>query len=201
MNSPDIAKIAAIVLAAGGSTRSKEPKQQLLFRGRELLSHSVQVAVGSVCEPVCVVLGARADQFRSRIEDLNVTITINNSWESGISSSITTGIQKVLEIDNEVDAVLITAIDQPLVTSKMLDDLVELYSDGRTRIVACSYNGTVGIPALFDRSLFRVLESLEGDRGAKRVILENISDAVHIECPEAGIDIDSEEDLARLEAE
>ena len=192
------------MLAAGASRRSSGPKQQLLFRGKELLRHSVEVAAGSVCEPTCVVLGARADQFEKLIEDLPIVVTVNEDWESGMSSSIKAGLRKLEQLDDSLDAVLFTAIDQPLVTSKILDNLVELYvelySDEQTRIVACSYNGTVGIPALFDRSLFRVLESLEGDRGAKQVILENISDAVRIKCPEAGIDIDSEEDLARLKA-
>lgn len=192
------------MLAAGASTRSKGPKQQFLFRGKELLRHSVEVAADSVCEPTCVVLGARADQFEKLVEDLPVVVTVNEDWESGVSSSIRAGLKKLEQLDDSLDAVLFTAVDQPLVTSKMLDNLVELYvelySDGQTRIVACSYNGTVGIPALFDRSLFRALENLEGDRGAKNVILENIRDTVRIECPEAGIDIDSEEDLARLKA-
>ncbi len=186
------------MLAAGGSTRSREPKQLLLFRGRELLKHSVEVAVGSVCEPICIVLGAGADQFEKLVEDLPVIIAINQDWESGVSSSIRTGLRKVGELGDRLDAVLFTAIDQPLVTSKMLDDLVELYERRHSLIVACSYNETVGIPALFDQSLFNHLEGLEGDQGAKQVILQNIDNALRVDCPEAGIDIDREEDLAQL---
>ena len=201
MSRPPDSKIAAVVLAAGGSTRSKEPKQQILFRGRELLKHSVEIAVGSVCEPICVVLGARADQFRTQVENLPVTIVVNQDWESGVSSSIRTGLRKAVELDDNLDAVLFMTIDQPLVTSKMLDDLVELYDSEHSLIVSCSYNETVGIPALYDRSLFNSLEGLEGDQGAKRVILQNIDNALHVDYPEAGMDIDSEEDLARLEAD
>jgi molybdenum cofactor cytidylyltransferase len=186
------------VLAAGGSTRSREPKQQFFFQGKELLRHSVDTAIGSVCEPVCVVLGAGADKFEKLIEDLPVIIAENREWESGVSSTIKTGLNRVEELDKELDAVLFMTMDQPLVTSKMLDELVELFRGGHSGIAACSYNETVGVPALFARSFFSSLKDLEGDQGAKQVILQNLGNAVRMDCPEAGMDIDSEEDLSQL---
>src|SRR5215475_5158980 len=69
--------VGLLLLAAGGSTRMGRPKQLLDYRGRSLLRHSVEQALGSSCRPVVVVLGADAEACRGAIDDFPVTMTIN----------------------------------------------------------------------------------------------------------------------------
>src|SRR5215470_17948090 len=74
-----IPSVALVLLAAGGSTRMGRPKQLLDYRGRPLLRHSVEQALGSICRPVVVVLGADADACRAAIDDRPVTIAFNEN--------------------------------------------------------------------------------------------------------------------------
>lgn len=190
--------IPVILLAAGGSTRSKKPKQLLLYKGKPLLRHTVEIALESRCRPVHVVLGARARRLIRHVNGLSVVVTVNDDWKEGISSSIRAGLRAALEADENLEGALFIALDQPLVTSEILDRLVEVYRETHPPIAVCAYEDTLGIPALFDRSLFSSLEDLKGDQGAKQIILHYQERAVVIDCPAAGFDIDSEEDLQRL---
>lgn len=194
MESPEI---SVVVLAAGASSRSLEPKQLLLYRGKPLLRHAVEVALGSRCRPVIVVLGSRALSISDILTDLTVRMVINDNWRSGISSSIRTGL-RTAEDENDLDGILFMTADQPLVTSEILDYLCEIFREKRPPVVACEYKGTVGIPALFDCSLFGAFKDLQGDEGAKNIILQQRKRAIIVDCPEAGIDVDTEEDLIRL---
>lgn len=191
-------RVAVVVLAAGDSTRLEKPKQLLEYRGKPLIRLATETAMGSVCRPVCIVLGAGARRFMWPIAALKTTIVINGDWEDGISSSIRAGLFAALRKAEDLDAVLYMTVDQPLVTPKILDGLVEAYIDSGAPVVACSYDDTLGVPALFDRSLFDSLKGLEGDSGAKQIILQHREEALAVECPEAGADVDTEEDLLRL---
>ncbi len=190
--------IPVILLAAGGSTRSKKPKQLLVYNGRPLLRHAAEVALGSRCRPVHVILGARSRRLSRQLTGLPVVVTVNDDWKEGIGSSIRAGLRAALETDKNLEGVLFITVDQPLVTSEILDRLVEVYRETHPPIAVCSYEDTLGIPALFARSLFSSLEGLKGDQGAKQIILHYQERVVVIDCQAAGFDIDSEEDLQRL---
>jgi len=133
------------------------------------------------------------------VNGLSVVVTVNDDWKEGIGSSIRAGLHAAKEADENLEAVLFMTVDQPLVTSEVLDRLVDAYHrEKHPPMAACAYEGTLGIPALFDRSLFSSLEDLKGDQGAKQIILHNRERAVVIDCPEAGFDIDTEEDLIHI---
>lgn len=194
----DSGTVPVVVLAAGGSTRFGGPKQKLEFGGKSLLRHAVETASASSCDPVYVVLGSNTLEFSLELSGLRVVVVINPDWETGMASSIRAGLEAALSAETDPGAVLLMAVDQPLVTSSILDSLLEAYRRAGPGVVACSYEDTVGIPALFDRALFGSLESLEGDRGAKSIIELNRDGAVLVDCPEAAFDIDTAEDLDRL---
>ncbi len=191
--------IPVIVLAAGGSTRTKNPKQLFRFEEKTLLRRAVETALDSRCSPVHVVLGAEAERFASELTGLPVQVTVNREWEEGMGSSIRAGLRAATARDAGMDAAVFMTIDQPFVTPGILDGLVELFLDRRPPAVACAYDGTVGTPALFDTTLFESLRILEGDVGAKLIILQQADEAMTIDAPDVGIDIDTEEDLIRLQ--
>ncbi len=188
----------AIVLAAGGSTRSNTPKQLLTFRGTSLLRHAVEIALGSGCRPVHVVLGARGCRLAEAIRGLPVVPVHNPRWDTGLGSSIRCGVRAALIAEPDLEAVILMTVDQPLVTSAVIEQLVSCYREGNPPAVACSYESTLGVPALFDRALIPSLLALKGDRGAKEVILGQGDAVTLFQCPEAGYDIDTESDLPEL---
>lgn len=191
-------RIPVVLLAAGASTRARTPKQLLPFRNRPLLRHAAETALASRCRPVHVVLGFRSRRMAEVLAGLPVALAGNEAWESGLGSSIRAGVGAVVAADPAAEAVLLMTADQPLVTAAVLDRIVERYHATRSPIVACSYENTLGVPALFDRRLFEELRRIEGDGGAKKVILRHIDAAERVECPEAALDVDTEEDLEGL---
>lgn len=172
------------------------PKQLLEFGGKTLLRRAAESAIEANFEKNFVVLGLESDSFAREIEDLPVNLVINQNAKFGISSSIKTGLAAVAE--NDLDAVLIMLCDQPLITAKILQRIVETHVQTRKPIVACSYENTFGVPALFARELFSELMNLSADEGAKKIIKKYFDKTEFLDFPEAGMDIDTIEDYRKL---
>jgi CTP:molybdopterin cytidylyltransferase MocA len=126
---PSTHAVAAIVLAAGASTRLGEgrSKQLLRFQGRTLLRHAAEQALASSCRPVIVVLGAEVERCQRELAGLDVHVTINAAWADGMGSSIRAGMTALNAAAPDARAVVITLCDQPLVTGAFIDRLVERY--------------------------------------------------------------------------
>jgi len=200
LNPPVNVGTALIILAAGASTRLGQPKQLLPFRGRSLLRHATETALASACRPVVVVLGASAERLQTELNGLAVTVAQNPSCAEGIASSIRTGLKAAALESPGPDSVVIMLCDQPLITASMLDQLVKVHHSEARGIVASEYAGILGVPALFSRRYYRELSLLEGDQGARRIIVEHENDLARVSSPEAAVDVDRLEDVARLES-
>src|ERR1700744_5336166 len=156
---------AAIILAAGGSSRLGFPKQTLLYKGKTLLELSIEAGLKSKCNPVVVVLGANADAIEAGIKDNNITIIHNPNWPEGMASSIKVAIEYINNIE-EIDSAVMMLCDQPFVNRGLIDNLLYKQQQTGNTIVACAYKDTVGVPVLFKRSLFTESLSLQGQEGA-----------------------------------
>ena len=191
-----VARIAGVVLAAGGSRRMGRPKQLLEHEGVSLLRRTALTAVESTLDPLVVVLGSNSGLFVDEIDDLALQIVVNNQWETGLGGSIRTGVDAIAAM--EFDAVVILLSDQPFVTSTVIRRLIEAYRSSNAPIVASRYSNALGVPALFDRTLLSSLAGIPGDRGAKD-LMASAGDAVFgVDFPEAALDVDTPEDYERL---
>ena len=155
-------------------------------------------AVNSNAKPVIVVLGANTDLFSKEIDQINVHVVNNVEWGEGMASSIRMGLETVLHISPLTDAMIFMLCDQPFVNGGTISALIDGFRSTQKPIVASRYQGTLGVPALFSRELFAELLALEGDTGAKPVILKHVNDAATIDAHEAFMDIDQPEDYEKL---
>ena len=193
-------KIGLILLAAGQAKRMGSPKQLLEFNGVPMLRLATESALASLCHPITIVTGANAKAVSEVLANLPVNIIYNRDWEQGIGTSIRIGINSLL--DYNVDAAIVALADQPLLTTVTFDRLVESYQLHQLPIVASQYHDTLGVPALFERSLFPRLLDLPPDKGCKNLIMTYPKERVdRCPCPEAGIDIDTPDDYERLVSE
>lgn len=190
--------IAAVLLAAGGSSRIGRPKQALRFQGQSLLRRAAEAATGGGCAPVVVVLGAGADRLRGELNGLPVTEVLNERWSDGMAGSIRLGVEAVLRGGDPVDGLLLLLCDQPHLTSGVVRRILAAFDGRPGRCVACEYEGTVGPPALFERSWFQSLCLLGGDRGAKQLLRDAGDALISVPWPEGAVDIDRPEDLDAL---
>ena len=187
-----------VILAAGSSSRLGQPKQNLVYQGQTLLQRIVETSLASVCRPVIVVLGANADVISATIADKPVNIIVNDDWHEGMASTIRSGLEELLTIIPGIEAAILLLCDQPFVTVQLINDLVSTSSE--LEIVACAYNGTIGVPALFSSELFNELCLLNGQDGAKKILLKYPDNVITIPFPLGSVDIDTIEDFEKLNA-
>ena len=191
-----MSNVAGILLAAGGSTRLGSPKQLLVYGGQTLLRRAAETLLATGCWPVVVVLGAGAAGLTPELIGLDVNTIVNAGWERGMGTSLRLAMT-ALSPGPEVDAVLLTLCDQPLVGAKTLQRLVESRR-GAHSIVAAEYEGTLGVPAVFGREHFTELAALPDAAGAKPILQRHAARTVALPVPEAATDIDTREQYARI---
>jgi molybdenum cofactor cytidylyltransferase len=191
----------AVILAAGGSSRFGQPKQLLIFRGETLLRRAVRLAMEARCAPVLIVVGGSGNTIRDSLRETSAVIVDNPEWERGLGTSIRCGLEHLIGSSPATDAVILLACDQPWVEPATLTALLAAQEKTKKPMVASSYAGTLGVPALFDRSCFGDLLALPDDSGAKSLIASRPSDVAAIVFEEGAIDIDTRADFQRLIAE
>lgn len=189
-----MSNIAIVILAAGSSTRMGQPKQKLNIGGKTFLQNAIDVASLTSCSVVLVVVQSleAADAFKI---PTNVRLLVNADYAAGMATSIKVAVN-VLESYENIDALMIMNCDQPRISTPDLQQLIDVYKPGC--IVASTFGGTIGSPALFDRRFFPELQLLQGDRGAKSVILQNKSRLIEVSMPGAQVDVDTREDYEAL---
>jgi molybdenum cofactor cytidylyltransferase len=192
-------RVAAVVLAGGGSARFKKPKQFALFQGETFIRRIVAAAIQARCAPVVVVTGEDSAQVTSELTRFTVTIATNPDWQSGLGSSIGVGIRHAMNLAPDLDAVVLLTCDQPFVNATVLTQLMQFRLTSGKPIIASAYAETLGIPALFDRSCFPDLLQLNGESGAKAIILTRPHDIASFDFPAGAIDIDTAADYEKLD--
>jgi molybdenum cofactor cytidylyltransferase len=191
-------RIAAVILAAGGSSRFGQPKQLLTYRGETLVRRAVRAAKEAGCAPVVVIVGESGPAIRPELQETTALMIENPEWQRGLGTSVRRGTQFVIESAPDIDALALMVCDQPLVESSTIAGLVAEQEKTRKPIVASSYSDTLGVPALFDRSCFAALLALPDDSGAKSVIEARPDDVASVSFEAGAIDIDTPADLRRL---
>ena len=191
--------ISAIVLAAGTSSRMGEPKQMLKLGPTTLFQAVLDKVVRSRVNEVIVVLGSSADEIIRRSTLGRAKVVINGDFVEGMSSSLRAGLRA---LNPESKAVLVVLADQPLLSEKTLNVMIEDYVRTRSPILAPKFRARRGNPVLFDRSLFSELQSLTGDRGAKSVVERHPDLLLEVPVEDEGVvlDIDTREDYDRVKS-
>jgi molybdenum cofactor cytidylyltransferase len=184
-------ELSVIILAAGASSRMGQSKQKLAIAGASLLAQTIETAISSNLGNVVVVLGSEEKEHRKLINQ-KAEIVVNSNWESGMGSSLKTGLRHVLSDHPQTEAVIILVCDQPLLTSQHLKLLTEKHKKTKSSIVASAYAGIMGVPALFHHKHFEELSGLEDDQGARKIIQQHVVEAIAF--PEGAIDLDTPED-------
>ncbi|QIA07939.1 nucleotidyltransferase family protein [Draconibacterium halophilum] len=190
--------IPIILLAAGASRRMGQPKQLLPWGEQTLIEHQVNILL-TTGHPVVVVLGSCAEGIIPKLKDLPIKFTMNENWEKGMGTSIAAGIKFVEQLYPNCKGVLITLIDQPLVTTTHLNKLSETFEPEKQEIIVSqSESGWQGVPVLFDRCYFDELSKLNGKQGAKTVFRYYSQHVNAIQCGDILEDMDTPEQYNAL---
>jgi molybdenum cofactor cytidylyltransferase len=189
--------LAAVILAAGGSSRMGRPKQLLKFRGTSLLRRAIDTAFAVPTEQVIVVLGHAADQLMAECAPTSATVVLNDQWMEGVSTSLRGGLAAV---SSDARGVFIYPADMPLVTPEALRELAHRQQVSGRPAAMTDAGGVRGVPVFITRSLFPALMIQEGDVGGAQYLRGHPEavEAVHFDDPDLVRDVDRPEDYARL---
>lgn len=190
---------AAIILAAGGSTRLGQPKQLVPVEGEPLLLRTVRMAQEADCAPILVVLGHESKRMRAMLVGLPAVPVVNPGWAEGMGSSLRCGIAVLEEIDPLPPNVLLLVCDQVALTAQFLREMRRAHAEGQRPIMASRYAGRAGVPAIFSSRYYSELQRAEGDRGARDVLQRYAADVELIDFVDGEKDLDTPEELRELQ--
>ena len=184
--------LAAIVLAAGASSRMGQHKLLLPLGGESLVRRTVRQVVEAGFEPV-VVLGRDPKLVQQQVEDLGCRFVYNPDYLKGIGSSFRVGLSL---LDDSIEATLITLADMPLVSVEMYRQMLTAYQQTRPLIVSSLYGEVRAPPHIFRHELFEVLGT--PGNGAVPLVERYLDQAVILSWPsESLFDIDEPTDYER----
>jgi molybdenum cofactor cytidylyltransferase len=185
--------INAIILAAGESRRMGKPKPLLRFEDKTFLEQIISVLRRSLVDWVTVVLGAGEETIQKSIDLSGIDVVINKNYRKGQLSSLIAGLEK---IPPETEAILVCLVDNPFITTTIVNRIVGTFRQTRSPIVVPVFNNKRGHPALFAKSLFKELVDAPHQQGARSVVYSNEDKVVEVETSESAVlvHIDTPED-------
>jgi molybdenum cofactor cytidylyltransferase len=196
---PDIEgnrNIAAVILAAGRSTRMGGPNKLLAeLDGKKLVRIAAEQALASKASEVVVITGHQAELVEKALAGLKVRFVRNPEFAGGLASSVKAGIAAV---PDNADGAVICLGDMPLISADLIDRLVEAFAPDRGNLIVVPVaDGRRGNPVLWSRRFFKELMTLDGDIGARHLIAKHAEAVaeVPVEGQSAFLDIDTPQAL------
>jgi molybdenum cofactor cytidylyltransferase len=195
-------RVAAVVLAAGRSTRMRGPNKLLAeIDGRALVRIAADEALASGASPVIVVTGYQGGAVEKSLTGLPVRIARNPEFANGLATSLKAGISA---LPGDVDAVIVCLGDMPCVDAQLMRQLIAAFAPDRGALVVVpTFQGKRGNPVLWSRRFFPDLMSIEGDIGARHLIGRYGEAVMEVPVTHKGtlIDVDTPETLRGVKAE
>ena len=159
--------LAAVILSGGASSRMGSPKALLPYQGRPFLEHLLEVTAHRQIGSRRVVLGAQAEPIAKAVNLKADEIVINQEWEKGQLSSIQAALRS---LPQGTDGILLCLIDHPLISSALIQELIEQFYKTKKPVVLPVYEGRRGHPVIFSASLYEELLSAPLEMGARAVV-------------------------------
>ncbi|HSE76418.1 MAG TPA: molybdopterin-binding/glycosyltransferase family 2 protein [Alphaproteobacteria bacterium] len=196
---PRAPRIAAVILAAGRSTRMGAANKLLAeVDGQPMIDHAVDAALASQARPVVVVAGHDAAKVRAAIGLREAAVVENPDHAQGLSTSVRAGIAA---LPAEIDGALFMLADMPRVGAAHIDRLIAAFNPVEGRAICVpTHKSKRGNPVLWAARFFPEMRTIEGDMGARRILAEHAEQVCEVEMPDDAIllDIDTPEALAAL---
>jgi CTP:molybdopterin cytidylyltransferase MocA len=175
--------LAAVILSGGASKRMGSPKALLPYQGRPFLEHLLEVTAHREIGARRVVLGAHAEPIAKAVDLQADEIVINHEWKKGQLSSIQAALRS---LPPGTDGILLCLIDHPLISSALVQDLIEQFYKTKKPVVLPVYEGRRGHPVIFSASLYDELLRAPLETGARAVVWAHAAETEEVRTNEEG---------------
>jgi molybdenum cofactor cytidylyltransferase len=182
-----MAKIWAIILAAGESKRMGFPKMLLVFDNKSMIENVIENVTNSVVDNIMVVLGSDREKLVKVVEVCPVSYCYNDNYKKGMLESVKCGFRN---IPSDFEAVLVFQGDQPLITPEVINSIIVAYKSSGKGIVIPVYENKRGHPLLIDKKYKDEIEKLDSHEGLRSLASHFINDVLEVETNDRGIIID-----------
>lgn len=177
--------LTAVILAAGESKRMGSPKALLPYNDRTFLEHLLDITRHPKIGSQLVVLGAGAEHISKQVGLNPEQIVTNPDWQNGQLSSIKAGVKGIGA--KPCDGVLLCLVDHPLITSALVNELIDSFYKTGKLIVAPTFRGKRGHPVIFSAKLFDELLDAPDETGARSVVWNHANEVHEVPTAEEGI--------------
>jgi len=189
--------IVGIILAAGFSKRFGSEKLSAKINGQSILKHICDQVNDAKIDEFFIIAGKNYHRIINEIPTYSDKIKIVPNNTPLLSSSVRFALSIIPE---NTDAVMLILGDMPLITTELMNKIVEKYRQSDKKIIFPCTGDTIGNPRLFDKKYFNELKNVQGDKGGREVTKQHREDAagVEIDTKELFMDIDTKEDFEKI---
>jgi len=184
---PETRGLAALVLAAGFSSRMRRLKPLLPFAGATILERAVGTFLDAGIEDVTVVLGHQGERLRSVLAALGVRSVVNPDYRHGMYSSVVAGVSALAP---GVEGAFVLPADMPAVRSRTVELLAHVFQGSGAAVVYPMFRGRRGHPPLISRRLFAAIVGGPGEGGLREVLARHDEEACAVRVLDEGVVLD-----------
>lgn len=190
--------VAAIVLAAGTSSRMGANKLLLPLDGHPLVWHAVTTVCASSADAVLVVLGNQADAVAAALPEGRYRRVDNHRFAEGLSTSLQAGLDALAP---DIDGALMLLADMPRTSLATLEAMLAAARETPERIIAANHGGRPAPPVYWPRAWFAELRAIRGDEGGRSLLTRSVETVRLVAMTRADetLDVDAPEDYQRIQ--
>lgn len=190
-------RIAALILAAGRSTRMGANKLLEVLHEKPLVRHVADAARASYASPLIIVTGHEHEKLVASLSDIDATFIHNPDYAKGLSTSLKAGLAA---LPHECNGAIILLGDMPLVTPEIINALIAAAPRDAAKLATVPVvKSEWGNPVLLMRDAFAHVSTLEGDAGARKYLMQHRAQVIEVPVEDDAVlvDLDTPEALAR----
>jgi molybdenum cofactor cytidylyltransferase len=190
---------AALILAAGLSSRMGRPKALLEYQGRTFIETIIATVRDAAIGRAVVAVSPTDDKIIKLLDLRFATVVVNSEpSEAGPIASIRSGVREI--VNQTVESLLVWSVDQPHVAVQTIRNLDRSFKFSTAAIAVPVFEGLRGHPVIFGRNVFNELLDTSNVEGARTVVRRDRTRVLEVSVDDPAVldDIDTPEDYQRL---
>lgn len=162
--------VVGIILGAGEGKRIGTSKLTLPLGSKRVIEWVLEAATLSLLNKIIFVIRPGEKELLEIGKKWKAIVVMNTEYQEGLSRSIQKALIELDSWHENIDGFCLILGDQPFISSKIINQLIDAFNCGKKEIVVPYYQGRRGNPVLFDIAWKPYLMKVTGDVGGRVLI-------------------------------